>query len=171
MLKHIGNWTSNSLLIFHLPTPFACSSTLHTAAVPVSTCSGTQKTKIRRAFGLPRHARRRVTYDDEDEDEDEEFGYNKEIAFLESYTQLMKDEVLLVQAMVGEEQVEVVIFKGFSSCLSYRTSSDPSRSVLPARAVIKSIDRVKGPFDPSDIQYIEKGLTFDELKSRLRQEN
>ncbi|KAK6146721.1 hypothetical protein DH2020_020590 [Rehmannia glutinosa] len=83
----------------------------------------------------------------------------------------MKDEILLVQAMVDEEQVEILIFKGFSSCLSYKTSSDPSRSVIPAKAVINSIDRVKGPFDPSDIQYIEKGLTFDEFKIRLQQQN
>ncbi|GFP83570.1 hypothetical protein PHJA_000500400 [Phtheirospermum japonicum] len=87
------------------------------------------------------------------------------------YTQTMKDEVLLVRAMVDEEQVEVLIFKGVSSCLSYRTSSDPSRSVVPAKAVIESIDRVRGPFDPSNIHYIEKGLTFDAFKNRLRNKN
>ncbi|KAI5678158.1 hypothetical protein M9H77_09108 [Catharanthus roseus] len=50
--------------------------------------------------------------------------------------------------MVDENEVEVLIFKGFSSYLSYGTSPDPSRSVLPARAVIKRIDIVKGPFNP-----------------------
>jgi hypothetical protein len=59
------------------------------------------------------------------------------------------------------------MFQGFSSSLSYRTSPDPSRSILPARAVIKSIDRIKGPFDPSNIEYIQKGLTWEAFKTSL----
>lgn len=59
-------------------------------------------------------------------------------------------------------------FQGFSSALSYRTSPDPSRSVLPARAVIKSIDRIKGPFDPSNIEYLEKDITWEAFKQRLQ---
>ncbi|XP_022863035.1 uncharacterized protein LOC111383190 [Olea europaea var. sylvestris] len=86
---------------------------------------------------------------------------------LETYTQYVKDEVLLVKAMVDGEEAEVLVFKGFSSCLSYKTTADPSRSVIPARAVIKTIDRIKGPFDPSNIQFIEKGLTWEAFKNRL----
>lgn len=59
-------------------------------------------------------ARRRVLYDD-DEDDDEEYGYNEELAMLETYTQWVKDEILLVRAMVDEEQVEVLIFKVYFS--------------------------------------------------------
>ncbi|KAA0056805.1 uncharacterized protein E6C27_scaffold486G001040 [Cucumis melo var. makuwa] len=105
-------------------------------------------------------ARRRVRYDD-DEDEDEDYGHNDQIALLESYTQAATGEALIVHAMVDGEHVEVLVFKGFSSCLSYGTSPDPSRSVVPERATIKSIDRIKGPFDPSNIQYIEKGITWN----------
>ncbi|KAF2305627.1 hypothetical protein GH714_007122 [Hevea brasiliensis] len=83
------------------------------------------------------------------------------------YTQSAREEALLVQAVVDEQEVEVLIFKGFSSSLSYETSPDPSRSVLPARAVIKSIDRIKGPFDPSNVEYIEKGLTWESFKTRF----
>ncbi|CAI9755228.1 unnamed protein product [Fraxinus pennsylvanica] len=107
-------------------------------------------------------ARRRALFDDE------EYEQNEEIGLLETYTQYMKDEVLLVKAMVDGEEAEVLVFKGFSSCLSYKTSADTSRSVIPARAVIKTIDRIKGPFDPSNIQFIEKGLTLEAFKSRLR---
>ncbi|KAG5554141.1 hypothetical protein RHGRI_011872 [Rhododendron griersonianum] len=57
---------------------------------------------------------------------------------------------------------------GLKRVSSNRTSPDPSRSILPARAVIKSIDRVRGPFDPSNIEYLEKGLTWDAFKSRLQ---
>lgn len=61
--------------------------------------------------------------------------------------------------------------QGFSSCLNYGTSSNPSRSVLPAKAELKNIDRARGPFDPNNIQYIEQGLTFDQFKSRLPHQN
>ncbi|GMJ03723.1 hypothetical protein HRI_004041500 [Hibiscus trionum] len=117
-----------------------------------------------RAFHVSCAARRRIRYDDGDEEENE---YNEEIAILEIYTQSAREEALLVHALVDEQQVEVVIFKGFSSCLSYGTSPDPSKSVIPRRAVIKSIDRIKGPFDPSNIQYIETDLHWDSFKTRL----
>ncbi|KAK9935413.1 hypothetical protein M0R45_022516 [Rubus argutus] len=114
-------------------------------------------------------ARRRVRYDDdEDEDEDEENEeQNKEIALLELYSQSVRGEALIVHAMVDDQPVEVLIFKGFSSCLSYRTSPDPSKSIIPARAVIKSIDRVRGPFDPSNIEYLQRHLSWEVFKSTL----
>ncbi|XAR72186.1 hypothetical protein NMG60_11018739 [Bertholletia excelsa] len=113
-------------------------------------------------------ARRRVRYNEDDEDEEEEeYGHNAEIAMLELYSQSARDEALLVTAEVDKQEAEVLIFKGFSSCLSYSTSPDPTRGVLPARAVIKSIDRIKGPFDPSNIHYLEKGLSWETFKTRL----
>ncbi|KAJ0240488.1 Uncharacterized protein HA466_0221180 [Hirschfeldia incana] len=111
-------------------------------------------------------ARRRVR-DDGGEDEDESYGYNEEIAMLETYSQTCRDEALIVTATVDEEEVEVLIFKGFSSCLSGETAVDPARSVLPERAVITKIDRVRGPFDPSEIHYIQKGLSFQGFKEAM----
>ncbi|XP_071703644.1 uncharacterized protein [Rutidosis leptorrhynchoides] len=109
-------------------------------------------------------ARRQVRYGEDDENEtDQEYGYNEEIAMLEFYSQIAQ-EALLVKALVDDQPVEVLIFKGFSSSLSSGTSPDPTKSILPARAVIKSIDRVKGPFDPSNIDYIEKDLTVEAFK-------
>ncbi|KAI3946502.1 hypothetical protein MKX01_017718 [Papaver californicum] len=116
-------------------------------------------------------ARRRVRYEDEDDEEQSSNEYNSELSLLESYSESARSEALLVTAMVDGQEEEVLIFKGFSSCLSYRTSPDPSRSILPERAVIKSIDRIRGPFDPSNIEYIEKGLTFEIFQRRLEQTN
>ncbi|CAN6910154.1 hypothetical protein Bca4012_078325 [Brassica carinata] len=110
-------------------------------------------------------ARRRVR--DDGEDEDETYGYNEEIAMLETYSQTCRDEALIVTAIVDGEEVEVLIFKGFSSCLSGDTAVDPARSVLPERAVITKIDRVRGPFDPSQIHYIQKGLSFQAFKETM----
>ncbi|KAF5189043.1 hypothetical protein FRX31_021370 [Thalictrum thalictroides] len=115
-------------------------------------------------------ARRRVVrYEDDEGDdyEDEEYGHNPDIVLLESYSESARNEALLVRAMVDDQQEEILVFKGFSSCLSYSTSSDPSKSILPARAVITSIDRIIGPFDPTNIEYIEKSLTWDTFKTRL----
>ncbi|CAA7043709.1 unnamed protein product [Microthlaspi erraticum] len=112
-------------------------------------------------------ARRRVR-DDVREDEDESYGYNEEIAMLEIYSQSCREEALIVTAIVDdEEEVEVLIFRGVSSCLSGETAVDPARSVLPERAVIKQIDRVRGPFDPSQIHYIQKGLSFQAFKETI----
>ncbi|XP_050231276.1 uncharacterized protein LOC126680237 [Mercurialis annua] len=113
------------------------------------------------------NARRRGGH--EEEEEDCEYGVNEEIAMLEIYSESARGEALLVHAIVDDEQVEVLVFKGFSSCLSYKTSPDPSKSVLPARAIIESIDRIKGPFDPSNIEYLEKGLSWPAFKSRFAQ--
>lgn len=104
---------------------------------------------------------------DDGEDEDETYGYNEEIAMLETYSQTCRDEALIVTAKVDGEEVEVLIFKGFSSCLSGETAVDPARSVLPERAVITKIDRVRGPFDPSQIHYIQKGLSFQAFKETM----
>lgn len=58
--------------------------------------------------------------------------------------------------------------KGFSSLLSSGTFWDPSKSVLPARAKIRCVDIVKGPFDPSMVEYLETNLTPDDFKTRLK---
>jgi hypothetical protein len=60
------------------------------------------------------------------------------------------------------------VSQGFSSSLSGGTAADPSRSILPERAIIQSVDVVKGPFDPNNIEYLEKGVEWDDFKSRLQ---
>ncbi|CAN6479824.1 unnamed protein product [Victoria cruziana] len=117
--------------------------------------------------GIICHARRRVIYEDSDESGDDRYGHNEQISMLEAYTQSARNEVLLVQALVDDQEEEILIFKGFSSSLSYGTSPDPSRSILPARAVIRTIQRIKGPFDPSNMEYIEKDLTWQDFKDRF----
>ncbi|CDP16252.1 unnamed protein product [Coffea canephora] len=166
MLKQFVKWTSLSSSPCSLPHFSTDSNSTFNKTLNISSFIKGSKLDKRWNLDSKCSARRRVVY--EDEEEDEEYGYNAEIAMLETYTQSARNEALLVKAMVDEEEVEVLIFKGFSSCLSYGTSPDPSRSVLPTRAEIKSIDRVKGPFEPSNIEYIEKGLTWEIFKSRLQ---
>ncbi|XP_060188202.1 uncharacterized protein LOC132617252 [Lycium barbarum] len=171
MLKH--RICSSQCLPYLLPYfPSHNYNSIQTAfSFPHSASFSTAKKSGARLSRAPKlcRARRRVIYDDDDEEEDKENGHNDnaELALLEFYSESVRNEVLIVKALVDDEEVEVLLFKGFSSCLSYRTSPDPSKSVLPARAVIKCIDRIKGPFDPSNIVYLEKGLTMEEFKERI----
>uniref|UniRef100_A0A0D3FN79 DUF7734 domain-containing protein n=2 Tax=Oryza TaxID=4527 RepID=A0A0D3FN79_9ORYZ len=108
--------------------------------------------------------RRRVRHE---EDEEEEYGHNEEMARLERYSEGARDQALLVKARVDDEVEVVLVFKGFSSRLSGRTAADPAMSVLPERAIIQTVDVVRGPFDPTNIEYLEKDLQWDDFKSRL----
>ncbi|KAI3976473.1 hypothetical protein MKX01_008331 [Papaver californicum] len=105
-----------------------------------------------------------TVWQDEDEDDEEEQSSNDESA---------RSEALLVTATVDGQEEEILIFKvsHMEKGITYRTSPDPSRSILPERAVIKSIDRIRGPFDPSNIEYIDKGLTLEIFERRLEQTN
>ncbi|XP_059655328.1 uncharacterized protein LOC132302467 [Cornus florida] len=165
MLKCHGGW---STLIPHtlLPVSSNYNNSTYSAAGNCSSIKALKRSSDR-VSSTHCWARRRVRYDEEDEEDGEENGHNAEIAMLELYSQTARDEALLVKALVDGQEVEVLIFKGFSSCLSYKTSPDPSKSVLPARAVIKSIDRIKGPFDPSNIEYLEKEIAWETFKTRF----
>lgn len=123
-----------------------------------------------RADGAVCHVRRQVRYDEDDEEEDdgEEWGHNEDVARMERYSEDARDQALLVKARVDDEVEVVLVFRGFSSSLSGGTAADPARSVLPERAIIQSVDVVKGPFDPNNIEYLEKGVEWEDFRSRLR---
>ncbi|KAI4386510.1 hypothetical protein MLD38_004438 [Melastoma candidum] len=105
---------------------------------------------------------------EEEEDDEEEYGYNEDIGELEEYTRSVRGEALIVHSVVDGNDVELVIYKGFSSSLSHMTWADPSKSVLPARAEVKRIDRIRGPFNPSDVFYIERDVPWDTFRARIR---
>lgn len=87
---------------------------------------------------------------------------------LEQYTLKRPQEVLLVAAEIAGEFDQVLIFKGFSSSLVRSTAYDPDIPVLPADALIQSIDRLQSPYLPESPRYIQKGLTIEEVESLLQ---
>ncbi|GAA0174297.1 hypothetical protein LIER_27719 [Lithospermum erythrorhizon] len=156
------NYTNSNYINFHI------HHSLFSPSHSSSNSSNQTLIKQKNRFpGIECSSRRRTIRENNYDEEERE--YNKEIEMLEMYTQFAKDEVLLVKAVLDDEEIEVIIFKGFSSCLSYKTSPNPSESVVPERAIIKSIDRIKGPFDPSNIEYLEQGLTWMDFKTRIQQ--
>ncbi|MBD0268359.1 MAG: hypothetical protein ICV77_08700 [Cyanobacteria bacterium Co-bin8] len=86
---------------------------------------------------------------------------------LEQYTLKRPQEVLLVAAEVAGEADQILVFRGFSSSLMRPTAFDPDVPVLPEEAVISSIDRLLGPYNPSNPQYLEQGVSWETFQAVL----
>ncbi|ACK64993.1 conserved hypothetical protein [Rippkaea orientalis PCC 8801] len=88
---------------------------------------------------------------------------------LEQYTLQHPQEVLLVTVETAGELDEIMIFKGFSSSLIKPTDFDPDVPILSEEATIISIDRLKSPYNPNKPQYLEKGLSWQQMQAMLGQ--
>ena len=86
---------------------------------------------------------------------------------LENYTLKFPREVLLVNALIGEEADTVIIFKGFSSSLVRPTDYDPEVPTLPKGARIESISRLEGPYVPEAPKYIQRDMSLEAFTKRL----
>lgn len=86
---------------------------------------------------------------------------------LEKYTIKCPNEVLIVKAEIDGEPDEIAIFKGYSSSLMRPTAFDPDVPVLPDTAEILTIDRLRSPFNPTNPNYIEQGLTWETIQPLL----
>lgn len=91
---------------------------------------------------------------------------------LENYTLKRRQEVLMVhlETAAGEPDT-VMIYAGFSSSLVRATAFDPDVPVIAKDAQIKAIDRLESPYNPSDPQYIETGLSLSAMENILQQLN
>jgi hypothetical protein len=86
---------------------------------------------------------------------------------LERYTLQHPEEVLLVKVQWADELDEITIFKGFSSSLMRQTAFDPDVPIIPPESVVLSVDRFHSPYNPSQPQVIEQGLSWDQFSARL----
>lgn len=91
---------------------------------------------------------------------------DKKIKILEKYSQENPQEVLIIQGKEGDKQLEIIIFKGFSSCLTSATEFNPDLPVLSPHAEIIAIDRLHSPYDPQNRQYIAKNLTWQDFQAQ-----
>jgi hypothetical protein len=91
---------------------------------------------------------------------------------LEKYTLKRKQEVLIVNLETASgESDTVMIYAGFSSSLERATAFDPDVPIIAPDSTIISIDRLASPYDPSNPQYLESGLSLEEMKSILQTMN
>lgn len=88
-------------------------------------------------------------------------------AQLERYTLEHPQEVLLVKVETAGELDEILVFKGFSSSLMRPTAFDPDVPVLSPDATVIQIDRLQGPYQPANPDYLEQGLSLKTFLSRL----
>ncbi len=86
---------------------------------------------------------------------------------LEKYTNKRPQEVLIVKIELDGETDEIAIFKGFSSSLMRPTAFDPDIPVLPDSAKIIEIDRLSSPYNPTEPDYIQQGLTWEMMQELL----
>jgi hypothetical protein len=83
---------------------------------------------------------------------------------LEQYTLQHPQEVLIVNIEVAGNLHEVIIYKGFSSSLTGQTAFDPDIPVIPPDAKIINIDRVRSPYNPDTPQYLQQGLSWEDME-------
>lgn len=93
---------------------------------------------------------------------------NINIQVLETYSQQNPQEVLIVTAKDNNEELEVMIFKGFSSNLSGSTAFDADLPILSSNAEIIKLDRAYSPYNPNNPQYIQRDLTPTEFLDLMR---
>ena len=59
------------------------------------------------------------------------------------------DRVVRLLGWVGDEPLEVLIFRGFSSSTTHPTAFDPDASVIPEGARLDWAELLQGPLDPA----------------------
>jgi hypothetical protein len=86
---------------------------------------------------------------------------------LETYTLKRPTEVLLIHTLDGEEEDQILIFKGFSSSLMHPTDFNPDNPVFSPNAELISIDRIQSPYLPNNPNYIEQNLPWSAMAQHL----
>ncbi len=71
---------------------------------------------------------------------------------LEAISRDRPDRVLRLRGTVpsaegAQEALEVLIFRGFSSCTTHPTDFDPDRTVLPDGATLETAEVLRGPLN------------------------
>ncbi len=51
---------------------------------------------------------------------------------------------------INKDYLEIIVFKGFSSCITHPTEFDLSNSPLPVNAIIEEGELLKAPMDPKN---------------------
>ena len=67
---------------------------------------------------------------------------------LEERTRAQLQRVVRLRGQVGDEPLELLIFRGFSSSTTHPTAFDPDASVLPEGTRLLEAELLQGPLSP-----------------------
>jgi hypothetical protein len=73
------------------------------------------------------------------------------------------DRVVRLLGSVGDEPLELLIFRGFSSSTTHPTAFDPDTSVLPEGTRLDRADLLQGPLNPSNVTLLVGGISPEDL--------
>lgn len=84
---------------------------------------------------------------------------SEQLQALESISRDHPDRVLRLVGSVrlesgDDEALELLIYRGFSSCITHPTAFDPDQSVLPHGATIDNAYLLQGPLNPAAEQLL-----------------
>jgi hypothetical protein len=65
------------------------------------------------------------------------------------------------------ESYKCILLQGFSSSVMRPTATDPGDPVLPSTAKVTGIDRIKAPYMPSKVEYLEQDVSWQDFQQRL----
>lgn len=73
------------------------------------------------------------------------------------------DRVVRLLGSVGDEPLELLIFRGFSSSTTHPTAFDPDTSVLPEGTRLDRADLLQGPLNPFSESLLVGGISLEDL--------
>jgi hypothetical protein len=90
------------------------------------------------------------------------------LSALEALSRDRPDRVLRLRGTVqsaegAQEALEVLIFRGFSSCTTHPTDFDPDRTVLPDGATIETAELLRGPLNPQQEERLIRPVPPEQL--------
>ena len=93
---------------------------------------------------------------------------SEQLLALESLSREHPDRVVRLTGEVQidgapTETLELLIFRGFSSCITHPTAFDPDQSVLPEGAAITAATLLQGPLNPTAERVIRGPLPPEQL--------
>ncbi|MCT0224533.1 hypothetical protein KQ310_05105 [Synechococcus sp. CS-1328] len=85
------------------------------------------------------------------------------LARLEEISRDRPDRVLRLRGVLGEDPLELLVFRGFSSSTTHPTEVDPDQSVLPPGARIEAAELLVGPLRPGAEQVLVGPVPMDQF--------
>ena len=86
---------------------------------------------------------------------------HKILSTLEAISRDHPKKILRINGYLYDEDFELLIYKGISSCTTHPTEIDINSSSLPIDAILKSAELIHGPLDPSDNIIIKESVELE----------